>query len=554
MKKYYCNPLNLEYRYQILKEPGDANYRIFREAADPSAVLFKGKYYLFPSMCGGFYVSENLTNWDFRPFLSEMPVCDYAPDVRVIGNRIYFCASRRDKICDFYRSADPETEPFEKIEGSFDFWDPALFCDDDGRLYLYWGCSNQTPIYGAELDYETMKIKGNVVELFDSDDKTRGFDRFGDDHQNPDNIRPYIEGAWMNKIGGKYYLQYAIPGTEFNIYGDGCMVADRPLGPYTLCKNNPYSYHPGGFMPGAGHGSTFSDKYGCLWHFSTMRISKNYKFERRLGLWQAGFDSDGGLYCDQRYGDWPIRVGAPAFSKPDFLLLSYNKPATVSSGEGAENLTDENCQTFWRADGSCGEWAIIDLEKECSLGAVQINFADLGLFKNGSGEGRYLDMKNMPTRWRLEGSLDNQSWVTLADKWETETDLAHDFLVFDEKTKARYLKLTVRSLPYNQRITVSALRAFGRAQGRAPEKPEFSAERLSDLDMTVSFKSAGAEGAVILWGYSPDKLYHSYMVFGDSAEQQIGALIKEQDVYVSVEAFNGSGITRGDTVKLKHLL
>ena len=44
---------------------------------------------------------------------------------------------------------------------------------------------------------------------------------------------PYIEGAWMDKRCGKYYLQYACPGTQFNTYSDGVYVSDNPLGPFT---------------------------------------------------------------------------------------------------------------------------------------------------------------------------------------------------------------------------------------------------------------------------------------------------------------------------------
>ena len=54
---YFFNPLNLEYRYQLFKvcpEKGD-RCEIHREAADPSLVLFKGTYYLFPSMTAGFF-------------------------------------------------------------------------------------------------------------------------------------------------------------------------------------------------------------------------------------------------------------------------------------------------------------------------------------------------------------------------------------------------------------------------------------------------------------------------------------------------------------------
>ncbi|WP_418391080.1 hypothetical protein, partial [Akkermansia sp.] len=31
----------------------------------------------------------------------------------------------------------------------------------------------------------------------------------------------YIEGPWLTKHNGKYYMQYGAPGTEFNVYADG---------------------------------------------------------------------------------------------------------------------------------------------------------------------------------------------------------------------------------------------------------------------------------------------------------------------------------------------
>ena len=115
--------------------------------------------------------------------------------------------------------------------------------------------------------------------------------------------RPYIEGAWVNKFRGKYYLQYAFAGSQYNTYGDGVYVSDSPLGPYTLAETAPFSYKPGGFMNGAGHGSTMEDLNGNIWHTATMRISRNHNFERRVGISPCGLDTDGELFCNQRYGD-----------------------------------------------------------------------------------------------------------------------------------------------------------------------------------------------------------------------------------------------------------
>ena len=59
-QKYRCNPMNIEYKYQFFKVQPEQDdlCEIHREAADPSLICFKGKYYMFPSMSGGFYISE----------------------------------------------------------------------------------------------------------------------------------------------------------------------------------------------------------------------------------------------------------------------------------------------------------------------------------------------------------------------------------------------------------------------------------------------------------------------------------------------------------------
>jgi hypothetical protein len=605
--KYYCNPLNIEYKYQFVKhvqaDGEDAKLAVFREAADPSLVLFKGLYYLFPSMTAGFFTSENLIAWNFHEFLSDMPVCDYAPDVCAVGDFLYFSASKGGENCSFFRTKNPLVEPFEEIKGNFPFWDPALFHDDDGRLYFYYGSSNMTPIYGVKLDEATMKPLSKPLALFGSDNTVRGFERIGDDHVPPkteaemaeqaealvrqmmsnasaDQLRaygfsteedvrrfakiikgdsPYIEGAWMTKHQGEYYLQYACPGTEFNIYADGVYVSASPLGPFVPAKNNPYSYKPGGFINGAGHGSTLRDKGGNYWHTASMTISKNDLMERRLGLWKAGFDKDGELYCDQRYGDWPIALDACAFTKPDWMLLSYGKSVKVSSGSGGENITDENIRTWWRASTNRpGEWAEVDLGKICDVRAVQVNFADENIEAQmpegavlASYDVRYIDCSPKQTQWLLEGSMDGEHYTILCDKSTAQSDLSHDFLVWEEGTKIRFLRLTIKHLPLNKRYCVSGIRIFGFGGGDAPKKaPEPVITKLGDLDMEVSWgKMEDVVGCNILWGYAPEKLYHSYLVFG-KRNQRIGTLIKGEPIYVRLDAFNESGITEGSIRKV----
>lgn len=593
---YVSNPINMEYKYQFYALQGD-KFAVAREAADPSMVMFKGKYYLFPSMTAGFLSSDNLIDWEFHK-LSDVPVYDYAPDIRVIGEYIYFSASKNDSNCSFYRTKDPIKGEFEEIEGTFPFWDPHLFVDDDGKIYFYWGCSNVTPIYGVELDPENMKPKSAAIELIFGKPKELGFERVGENHitprlpeeeieekvqaiiksmpdvteENLANLRmylsdenPYIEGAWMDKHKGKYYLQYSCPGTQYNVYADGVYVSESPLGPFSLAKNNPYSYKPGGFIPGAGHGSTMEDKFGNLWHSSTMRISVNHILERRIGLWPAGFDEDGELFCNQRYGDWPMKIEQEKmnpWSDPEWMLLSYRKPAKASSfekGKEASKATDENVQTWWKAaSNNSGEWLEIDLQQICDVHAIQLNFADDqmdvtppegAVLQGDELVPRYIDEHKAYTRWLLEGSIDGKEYFVIENKEEATTDLSHDLIVKEDGVKVRYIRCTVKELPYNQNACISGLRMFGLGKGEFPQQATgVTLELLNELDLSVKWEDVGAVGYNVLWGYAPDKLYHSYMVLGNN-EVRIGALIKEQSVYVRIDTFNEKGITEGEVIK-----
>ncbi len=596
--KYFCNPVNINYRYQFNADPRMSRLQICREAADPSMICFQGRYYIFASMNLSVWVSEDLAHWESYRLPENLPLYDYAPDVRVVGEYVYFCASKRGENCNYYRTRDILKGPYEEIPGTFDFWDPNLFADEDGRIYFYWGCSNMTPVWGVELDPETMRPLGERRELIHGDPWSIGYERVGEDHcrfpkseedveaamevffryqsavgrdQMPPEYlpmirgmlsdKPYIEGPWMDKHQGKYYLQYACPGTQYNIYADGVYVSDSSLGPFTLADNNPYSYKPGGFLPGAGHGSTMRDMQGKLWHTSTMRISKNHQFERRVGIWPAGFDADGELFCNQRYGDWPMAVEEgrlDPWRDPEWYLLSFKKPASASSwreGKEPARAVDENVQTWWQAASSGeGEWLQVDLEEICRVHGVQINFADDGIDIpvpgeiRGTTQARYIDEKDYYTRWILEGSADGKEYFTIEDKWEAETDLSHDLVVREEGLLVRFLKLTVREVPYGQRPCISGLRIFGCGNGEKPAAPEFEAVRENDLDMKVVIRGEGALGFNILWGSSPEKLYHSYMTFDQ--EQHVKALVKGREYYVRVDAFNENGITQGNTIKL----
>ena len=115
-------------------------------------------------MSAGFWYSDDLVNWKFHEN-RNLPICDYAPDVRQIGDYMYFCASRIHESSTFYRTKDPFSEQYEVVSSPFPFWDPHMFRDDDGRVYFFWGCSSNEPIRGVEMDPETMKPISEPVDL-----------------------------------------------------------------------------------------------------------------------------------------------------------------------------------------------------------------------------------------------------------------------------------------------------------------------------------------------------------------------------------------------------
>lgn len=611
--KYFCNPINVPYHYQFNMDPrSQGKLQIDREAADPSMIQFKGKYYIFASMNLSVWVSEDMADWKSYSLPENLPLYDYAPDVRVCGDYVYFSASKKGEICNFYRTKDIIRGPYEEIAGTFDFWDPNLFFDNDGKIYFYWGCSNITPIWGVELEPETMLPKTERKKIIEGNPWQRGYERMGDDNsefprsdeavemmfqgflkqsgmpeeQLPKEYvpqikgmftrKPFIEGPWMDKYKGKYYLQYACPGTEFNSYADGVYVSDLPLGPFILAENNPFSYHPGGFMPGAGHGSTMKDKEENLWHTSTMRISVNHQFERRIGIWPAGLDKDGELFCNQNYGDWPIAVyegKSNPWNEPEWYLLSYAKPAKASSfaeGKDADKAVNEDSKSWWRAAGSqSGEWIEVDLEKAMDVRAVQINFADDNLpiqspgeIKGTATQPRYIEERNLQTRWKLEGSIDGKKYFMIEDKTNATTDLPHDFIVRENGILIRYVRLTIIEVPYGVDPCISGIRVFGIGTEEKPGETVFAAKRSEDkLDLLVTIEGTkDATGYNILWGHKEDKLYHSYQIYrsvsdvknqrDEKIEKRIGALVKDQNYFVRVDAYNENGITKGKVMRL----
>lgn len=547
----YCNPLNVDYTYMIYDAGRDISYR---SGADPAVVEFRGEYYMFVTRSNGYWHSTDLQNWNFiTPKGYWYPQGCNAPAAHNYKDSVLYVCGDPSGVMSVMSSDDPKSGVWTPGVGIIaNLQDPDLFIDDDGSAYMFYGSSNVYPIRAIELDrtHNFLPKTDERVPLFGLDLDKHGWERFGENHTTDTDLGGFIEGPWMTKHNGKYYLQYGSPGTEFNVYGDGVYVADHPMGPYTYQKHNPVSYKPGGYMNGAGHGSSVKGPGGMWWHFASMSLSINVNWERRLCMFPMGFDEDGIMYCDTRFGDYPRYAPSVAQKCGQFrgwMLLSYKKPVTVSSQVGdyaAAGLTDELTKTFWLAEkNDDSQWVVIDLQNPASVCAVQVNYHD---YKTGM-YGRYPNLRH---RYQIEGSVDGKEWKVLIDKSNSYKDTPNDYTELEFPEKVRYVRYKNIEVP-TPSLAISEIRVFGLGEGKAPQKvKKLNLERQADRrDIAISWTPVkGAQGYNVLWGIAPDKLYSSWMVY-DANELFMKSLTVDQDYYFSIEAFNENGVSERTEVQ-----
>ena len=566
-QRTYANPIDIDYRYNFEQLNQGISYR---SGADPVIVVQKGKYYLFETLGDGYWESSDLGTWrHIRP--SRWPINDIvAPAVLSVRDTIYLLPSTTSTLpimmltepatgrVEFYNRLLPWLPMARWQEGPVlakpdsvqpGPWDPQFFHDPDTeRWFMYWNSSNAYPLHAIELDKtKRLVYKGTPKWLFGLEPEKHGWERFGRDHKDT-TIKPFMEGAWMTKHRGKYYLQYGAPGTEYNVYATGVYVGDDPLGPFTYAPYNPIAYKPGGFVQGAGHGNTFQDVHGNWWNTGTPWIGVNWNFERRIGLHPAGFDSDGQMYVDTRFGDFPRWLPTRSWRSSDelftgWMLLSYRKPVSASSTRDTfhvSRVTDENPRTFWVAqDNRRGEWVTTDLGRTYDIKAIQVNFAD---YKSGL----YGTDSNVVTRFRLLSSNDGERWNVAVDLSNGRRDRPNAYFELPSPRRARYVRYEhIRVGAAN--LAISDIRVFGNGSGPRPATPGgLAAQRDRDeRNATITWQPiAGVVGYNIRWGISPSKLYQTYQRFADQGTTlELRALTVRQAYWVAIESFDENGVS-----------
>lgn len=554
-QKTYCNPINIDYGYTPI--PNFSTWGRHRATADPVIVNYKGDYYLFSTNQWGYWWSKDMSNWNFvskrflRPWHQVYDeLC--APAVGIIGDTMVVMGSTYSTNFTIWMSTNPKANDWKPLVDSFSIggWDPAFFTDDDGRFYMYNGSSNRWPLFGVELDRKTFQPIGTRKELYFLESWRYGWHRFG---ENMDDtfLDGFIEGAWMTKHKGKYYFQYAAPGTEFSGYADGVAVGNGPLD-FFQNQSDPLSIKAGGFSRGAGHGATFQDNQQKYWHVSTQVVAVKNNFERRLGIWPAGFDQDGVMYTNTAFGDYPHYLPGDTIDHlksrfTGWMLLNYKKPVLVSSTYGnyaANNAVDESIKTYWSAaTANKGEWIQTDLGNISAVHAVQINYADQDAVFLGKTTDQF-------HQYKLYYSTDGIKWNLLVDKADNKTDVPHDYIELPKPVQARYIKIENVHIP-SGKFAISGLRVFGSGNGTKPDAvKEFVVLRTEKDKRSAWLKWSPVDNAYaynIYLGTDPDKLYTCIMVH-DANDYYYKGMDLKKTYYYRIEAINENGISASSKI------
>ncbi len=541
-----------------------------RRGGEPVVLIYDDEYYLFVTGSRGYWYSGNFRDWTY---VDAPTFPGGVVSVIVKDGKMFACSMNS---FDVYSCADPKSGVWEKA-GTFDsnrYGDANLYLDDDGRLYMYSGWSQLMPFKVVELDPDTFKEIGEPAVLFFGDHENHGFEHkttgdlifpyFNHREYFPEEY-PWIEGPWITKHNGTYYLQYAAIGLEFLSYSHGVYVSDSPMGPFEYSLHNPLTYKTTGYVTGAGHGSTFHDKNGQLWTICMIPAFYGGRGGAEIAMFPTAVDAQGVMYSNTAFGDYPtyypgVVEDAVNNGFTGWMLLSNKKRVEVSStfeGYRGGNAADENFMTFWCAEtGDPGEYMTMDLGKESEIYALQVNFDRVGAtvqVGRGAAAAAGLDRYQCYT---VEVSNDNKTWQMVIDRSNNTQDLRHDYFELPEPVKARYVKLTNVFTHDEGKFAVKDLRIFGN-----PGEAKFT--KVKDVKVVRNPEDrrdasllwtpvAGADGYVVRYGIEPGKLYNNYMVY-DANSLTIHSLNTEPEYYFEVEAFDSgtdyyreqTGATRG---------
>jgi hypothetical protein len=308
--------------------------------ADPSAHVFNGKIYIYPSHdieagipfddLGSHFAME-----DYHVISLENPDADavdngialhvkdvpwakkqmWAPDAAEKDGKyyLYFPAKNQEDIFQIgVAVSDSPVGPFvaqpEPIKNSYSI-DPAVFVDEDGAAYMYFGGiwggqlqSYRNNTYSPEnleptadeiaLGPRVAKLTDDMLEFAEEVQEIFILDENGEKLLAGDNDRRFFEASWVHKYQGKYYFSYSTGDTHFLCYG----IGDNPYGPFTYAGRimNPV-------IGWTTHHSIceYEGKWYLFYHDST--LSKGITHLRSIKMTEIHYDENGLIQLIEPY-------------------------------------------------------------------------------------------------------------------------------------------------------------------------------------------------------------------------------------------------------------
>ncbi|MFC5285107.1 glycoside hydrolase family 43 protein [Pedobacter alpinus] len=315
-----------------------------RFSADPSAHVFDGKIFIYPSHDYDAGMPENdngdhfamkdyyvysldsvggkVTDYPMALTVEDVPWAVsqmWAPDIAFKNGKYYFYFPARDKDGVFrigVAESDKPQGPFkaetQAIKNSFSI-DPAVFTDTDGKSYMYFGgiwggqlqkwATGKFDAKGSATDLEKddqpalspkmAMLAGDMKEFAETPKDIKILDENGKEFLGGNHEKRFFEASWMHKYNGKYYFSYSTGDTHKIVYATG----DNPYGPFT--------YHGVILNPVVGWTShhsivEFKGKWYLFYHDTQVSGGKTHL--RNVKVIELKYDVEGKILPIDPYG------------------------------------------------------------------------------------------------------------------------------------------------------------------------------------------------------------------------------------------------------------
>lgn len=465
----YCNPL------PMVTAPGGS------ASGDVTVIKEQGKYYMYCTG-GGAWISDDMLNWSFQR-IENVPI---APHVVKYNGSFYMCGND----CPVYKADNP-LGPFTSISdwkntpdvaggwnGAFDV---DIFIDDDNKPYLYYPGRGVSGIYVVALDpNDISRFTGTVKHLFRFNNQHE-WERYGEMNEYTDVA--WIEGPWLQKHNGIYYLQYSASGTQWKTYAEGYYTSKSPMGPFAYAPNNPLLRKTEGLVTGTAHGCIVEGPDGNLWQFYTIVLS-NPPGGRRIGMDRLTFDKDGNMIVKvtdtPQWGPGAVKDLEKGDSKsiPVTInkVLAMNALSTFSSeqpGHEAAYAVDNSSGTWWEPTPTDSMPTLtIELSPATRFDVVQLFTIDgVRLMFNGGrrGFGRPSGATTSfdPYQYKIDVSMDGKTFSPALD--QSKNNISRN-TIFEEipPVKCRFVRLTLTGWPKTSPLGILEFTVFGKPAESLP--------------------------------------------------------------------------------------